>query len=146
MGTSGSAMKCSCLCGACRFEATPASLTAGACHCGMCRHWSGGMFMSVDCGSSVVFEADASRGSYKGSAWGERVFCTDCGSSLVWQTQDGAYQHVSMQAFEDPSQFEMTIQVFIDEKPYNYALSNQTKTMTGAEVFAMFAPQPEVQP
>jgi hypothetical protein len=34
----------------------------------------------------------------------------------------------------------LTSQIFIDEKPAYYTFANQTKTMTGAEVFAMFAP------
>ncbi len=131
-----------CMCGAVTFTAapTPAGLGAGACHCGMCRKWSGGMYLSVDCGSSVVFEDGAPVGSYKGSEWGERLFCKECGSSLLWQTQDGQNQHVSIQAFEDPSQFEIGIQVFIDKKPENYALANDTKTMTEAEVFAHYMP------
>ena len=32
-------------------------------------------------------------------------------------------------------------QIFIDEKPDYYSFADQTETMTGAEVFAMFAPQ-----
>lgn len=32
-------------------------------------------------------------------------------------------------------------QVFIDEKPSYYTFANDTQNMTGAEVFAMFAPQ-----
>ncbi|WP_037294234.1 GFA family protein [Roseobacter sp. CCS2] len=131
-----------CMCGACVFTATPTpgGLGAGACHCGMCRKWSGGMYISVDCGSSVVFADGAPVGSYKGSEWGERLFCKDCGSSLLWQTQDGQNQHVSIQTFEDPSQFEIGMQVFIDKKPDNYALAAKTKTMTEAEVFAHYMP------
>ncbi|MGB5871042.1 MAG: GFA family protein [Albidovulum sp.] len=135
-----------CLCGACTFSATPVAQTASICHCEMCRRWTGGLYMAVDCGASVSFDPGAPLGSYKGSAWGERRFCKTCGSSLVWQTQDGAHQHVSAQAFENPAQFELTSQVFIDCKPDNYALSNKTKNMTEAEVFAMFAPQPEANP
>lgn len=132
-----------CLCGACSFTATLGPMGAGACHCGMCRKWTGGIYLSVDCAASVVFSDGAPIKSYKGSEWGERVFCADCGSSLLWQTQDGANQHVSIQCFDDPSQFELGIEVFIDQKPDNYALAGNRKTMTEAEVFAMFAPKEE---
>ncbi len=135
----------SCLCGKCNFEAEADTATGGACHCGMCRKWSGGILTTVECGSSVKFADGAPTGTYRASEWGERIFCRGCGSSLVWQTQDGNYQHVSMQAFDDPEQFDLTMQVFIDQKPGNYALANETKTMTEAEVFAMFAPTPEDQ-
>jgi len=130
------------LCGVTRFTAEPQE-EAGACHCEMCRKWSGGMFLSVLCGNSVRFENVEHLGSYKGSEWGERLFCKMCGSSLLWQTQDGENQHVSIQSFQNPEAFDLNMQVFIDCKPDNYALANETKTMTEAEVFAMFAPQSE---
>jgi hypothetical protein len=135
-------MKGHCLCGACKFTATPDAMESGACHCGMCRHWSGGIFMSVGCGETVKFEEETNLGRYRGSPWGERIFCTQCGSSLVWQTQDGKFQHVSVQAFEDPGDFKLTLEVFHDRKPGSYAFVNETKKMTEAEVFAMFAPPP----
>jgi len=135
-----------CLCGATRFTARlgPDGVRgAGTCHCGMCRKWSGGMYMSVDCGDSVSFAEGAPLGRYRGSAWGERVFCKECGASLLWQTQDGQNQHVSIQCFDDPGQFELSSEIFIDRKPANYALAGTRQTMTEAEVFAMFAPDPD---
>ncbi|MGB3553843.1 MAG: GFA family protein [Jannaschia sp.] len=135
-----------CLCGACTFTARPGGpLGAGACHCGMCRKWSGGMFLSVDCGETVRFAEDAPTASYKGSQWGERIFCSQCGSSLLWQAQEGTHQHVSIHCFDDPEQFEIAVEVFHDRKPANYALAGERRTMTEAEVFAMFAPEGEAQ-
>ncbi|WP_108815845.1 GFA family protein [Loktanella sp. Alg231-35] len=133
-------LKGACLCGASTFTATPTSSDAGVCHCGQCNKWSGGMFVNVYCGNSVVFDAGAPLGSYKGSAWGERIFCKACGSSLVWQMQDGTHQSVAVHAFEDPSQFTLATQIFTDRKPGCYALANQTEDMTEAEVFAKYAP------
>ncbi|MEJ6392271.1 GFA family protein [Gymnodinialimonas sp. 2305UL16-5] len=132
-----------CLCGACTFTAVPMD-NAGACHCGMCRKWSGGMYLSVSCEDVKIAEG-APIGIYRGSPWGERVFCRECGASLMWRSQDGAHNNVSIQAFEDPSQFELEMQLFIDKKPANYALTNQTKTMTEADVFALYAPQDDAQ-
>ena len=134
-----------CLCGASTFAAELGPQGAGVCHCGMCRKWSGGILMSVDCGNSVRFNEGATLGSYKGSEWGERIFCTTCGSSLVWQTQDGNNQHVSIQCFEDPSQFDLKVELFIDKKPANYALAGERAVMTEAEVYAMYAPEGEAQ-
>ncbi len=99
------------------------------------------MYMAVDCGNSVVFNDPSQVGSYKSSEWAERLFCKTCGSSLVYQMLDGSGQGVSMQAFDDPSQFVLKMQWFIDKKPDNYALANKTETKTQAECFAMFAPE-----
>lgn len=137
-------LKGSCLCGACTFMATPTGATANVCHCEMCRKWTGGMYMAVDCGNTVEFTKSDSLGSYKGSEWGERLFCKDCGASLVWRTQDLQSQGVSMQAFDDPSQFVLTNQWFIDKKPNNYALTNKTRDLTEAETIALFTPAGDV--
>lgn len=130
-----------CLCGAIKFAATSANNQMGICHCGMCRRWSGGAFMATDCGESVNFQDDSQLGRYRGSEWAERLFCKNCGSTILWQTQDGKNQHVSVQAFDDPGAFEFASQIFIDRKPASYAFTNETKNMTEAEVFAMFAPK-----
>ena len=134
-------LKGQCLCGACRFSAAPGPRGGGACHCGMCRKWSGGIFLGVDCGESVEFERGAPLGRYHGSAWGERVFCKECGSSMMWQTQDGTHQNVSIQCFEDPGQFDIGFEGFIDRKPRNYALAGERRTMTEAEIYAIYAPK-----
>lgn len=132
----------SCLCGACRFTAEETGQGGGICHCGMCRKWTGGVFLSVDCGKSVRFEEGAPIRSYKGSPWGERIFCSVCGSSLLWQTQDGTHQHVSIQCFEDPGRFSIGLELFIDRKPANYAFAGtDRRVMTEAEVVALYAPE-----
>lgn len=134
------ALKGGCLCGAVRFSASPGAAEMGVCHCSMCRRWSGGTFMAVDCGDRVEFEKDGELGAYESSKWGERTFCKSCGSTLVWRTRDGKHSAVSAQAFDDPSIFKFVSEIFIDEKPDNYAFANETKKMTGAEIFAKFAP------
>ena len=131
-------MNARCLCGAVTFSATPKTMEMGVCHCEMCRRWSGGVFMATDCSGTVRFAEGSPIASYKGSAWGERIFCRVCGANLVWQTQNGEHQSVALQAFDDPSAFTFTSQIFIDRKPESYDFANQTAMMTEAEVFAMF--------
>lgn len=125
-----------CLCGAVGFSADLKALEVGTCHCSMCRKWSGGVFMAVEC-NSVEFDADAPFGVYRSSEWGERCFCTKCGSSLLWRSVDGAHFAVSLQAFEKPEEFKFVSQIFIDEKPANYSFSEATQNMTGPEFIAM---------
>jgi hypothetical protein len=47
---------------------------------------------------------------------------------------------VSAEAFDDRNGYVFTSQIFIDEKPSYYEFANRTHNMTGAEVFAAFAP------
>jgi hypothetical protein len=129
----------SCLCGAVRFTATPEKAEMAICHCGMCRRWSGGVFMGVDCSGGFEIEDDQNVGVHQSSDWGERGFCKVCGSTLFWRMRDGSSVHVSPQALDDPAAFDLTLEIFIDEKPANYAFANGTKKLTGAEIMAMFA-------
>jgi hypothetical protein len=125
-----------CLCGAVRFSAHVAKREIGVCHCSMCRRWSGGVFMGVEC-EDVSVENENALGIYSSSEWGERCFCKTCGSTLFWRSKDGSHTAVSVQAFENPASFSLVSQIYIDEKPDCYSFSQATQNMTGAEFIAM---------
>lgn len=124
-----------CLCGAVRFEARMSAREMGACHCSMCRRWSGGVFLAVEC-DGVEFADEQKLGVYSSSEWGERCFCNNCGSTLMWRSKGGTHTAVSVQVFDDPSSFRFASQIFIDEKPVSYSFAENTKDMTGAEFIA----------
>ena len=130
-----------CLCGAVRFVATPKSGEFGACHCSMCRRWAAGPFFAMECEGSVDVQDPSNLGIYRSSEWAERCFCKRCGTLLFYRLVDKGFCAVSVEAFDDRSSFAFTSQIFIDEKPSYYEFANKTHTMTGAEVFAAFAPQ-----
>jgi hypothetical protein len=133
---SAAALSGRCLCGAVQFTATPKRMEMGVCHCGMCRRWTGGAFMGVQCGPDVQV-ADASQlGAYQSSGYGERCFCKVCGSTLFWRMQGGAMHVVAAQAFDDPNAFAFVSEIYVDEQPGNYSFANQTKRMTGPEFVA----------
>jgi len=64
-----------CLCRTVRISAKTPNTNVGACHCGMCRKWGGGPFMTVDCGADVSFEGEESISVFDSSEWAERGFC-----------------------------------------------------------------------
>ena len=135
-----SPMQGSCLCGAVRFTASPKDHEVGACHCSMCRKWTGGPFMVIDCGDTVKVENESNLGVYRSSEWAERCFCKKCGSALFYRLVQNGNCYASAEAFDDRAGYALTSQVFIDEKPSYYDFANKTHNMTGAEVFAAFAP------
>ncbi|WP_321338180.1 GFA family protein [Breoghania sp.] len=110
----------------------------GVCHCTMCRRWSGGTFMAVQCTDVETSGGDA-LSVYDSSEWGERVFCRHCGSNIMWRSKDGSHVAVSAQAFDAPDMFSFASEIFYDQKPSNYAFANDTQKMTAAEVFALYA-------
>jgi hypothetical protein len=128
-----------CLCGAVRFTATPRDHDIGACHCSMCRRWSAGPFLAIECGATVKVEDAENLGVYRSSDWAERCFCKRCGTPLFYRLVGKPFYAVSAEAFDDRADFAFTSQIFVDEKPGYYEFANKTKTMTGPEVFAAFA-------
>ena len=132
-------VKGQCLCGDVKFSVALKSTDVDACHCSMCRAWAAGPFMGVMASAAPAFESENSVGVYKSSEWAERVFCKNCGSSLIWRMAgDHGHAAISAGAVQLPDDAAFTLQVFIDEKPGYYAFANKTKEMTGPELIAAF--------
>lgn len=131
-----------CMCGAVRFSATAKRPSVVACHCEMCRRWSAGPFMSVEC-KDVTFENCGNVGRIRSSDWAERGFCTKCGSNLFYHMLEASDYQIAVGLFDDQSGLRMSLQLFVDFKPEFYEFGNETKMMTGEEVIALFAPQSE---
>ncbi len=134
----------SCICGAVRYEIQGDVTKTGACHCGMCRKWSGGVYLGIEVPADALkIEGADNISTYGSSEWAERAFCKTCGSSLYYRvTAPGPYQgtyHLGLGGLDNPDGVELTEEIFIDRKPDGYAFAGERKTMTEAEVMAMFA-------
>ncbi|MDR2871584.1 MAG: GFA family protein [Xanthomonadaceae bacterium] len=127
----------SCLCGGVRLLVADVDPRLGACHCGMCRKWSGGPLLALDCGSEVVFEGEADISVFASSAWAERGFCSRCGSHLFYKIKANGQHFIPVGLLDDCDRITFEHQIFIDRKPDYYDFSNVTKTLTEAEVFAL---------
>ena len=134
------ASKGSCLCGKVTIQASKVDTNLGVCHCSMCRKWSAGPFLAVDCGTDIKIDGEENIGVFNSSDWAERAFCKNCGTNLFYRLKQTKQHIVSSEIFGEP-EFNFDHQIFIDEKPNYYSFSNQTKNMTGAEVFAAHAPK-----
>ena len=134
--------KGTCLCGAVHITANQMNPQMGACHCNMCRKWTGGPLLSVDCGTDVSFTGKENISTFNSSAWAERGFCGKCGTHLFYRLKTNNQYIMPIGIFDHHDAFTFDNQIFIDEKPAFYSFENKTHNMTGAEVFAKFAPQP----
>ncbi len=132
--------KGSCLCGSVQISAPSMCQELTACHCDMCRKWTGGPLLSVDCGIDVIFKGEEFIGVYKSSEWAERGFCKKCGSSLFYRLKENKQYYIPIGLFENCEDIKFIEQFFIDQKPEYYSFSNETHTMTEAEVFEKFTP------
>ncbi|MGH1464670.1 MAG: GFA family protein [Cognatishimia sp.] len=133
-----------CLCGAVRYTLREKPKETNACHCEMCRRWSGGVFMSVRSrAEDVTLEGQDHMGRFKSSDWAERCFCTQCGSVLFYHvTAEGGFHdhhYFGFGTLDDQSGIPLTNESFIDKKSDGFAFSGKHSTMTEAEIMAMFA-------
>jgi len=99
--------------------------------------------MAVDCGKEVIFEGEENVSTFSSSEWAERGFCKKCGSNLFYKLKDSGQYIMAAGLFDDEARFVFDEQVFIDERPSYYCFANETRNMTGAEVFAKYAPPSE---
>ena len=138
-----SVVKGSCLCGAVSLSTTSMNHHVAACHCSICRKWGGGPLLAVEC-ESVSFEGEENIGVYQSSEWAERGFCNKCGSHLFYRLKPPKHlYYIPVGIFDKSEGLVFTHQVFIDEKPEYYSFANETKNLTGAEIFAQFVPPSE---
>lgn len=129
-----------CLCGAVRLRVELAGASVGACHCGMCRKWTGGPLLAVESRGSVHIEGEENVERYQSSDWAERGFCRRCGTHLFYRLKSGNMHAVPVGVLDGDADWVLDHQIFIDEKPGFYAFANDTRNLTAAEVFAQYAP------
>ena len=132
-----------CLCGAVTLTVDSFHGSLGACHCSMCRKWGGGPLLAVECGTDVQIVGEAHVSAYDSSEWAQRGFCNRCGTHLFYRLKGNNEYVVPIGVFDDRPEISFKSQIFIDEKPEYYDFANETSFMTGAEVFAKYAPSEE---
>jgi hypothetical protein len=128
-----------CLCGAVSYRARAATHEVHACHCGMCRRWTGGPLMYFDTEGAPEIQGRDFVGVYPSSETGERGFCTRCGSVLFWKVAGEDRYTFTAGSLDDPAGFTFTRQIFIEEKPSFYEFANDTETLSGAEAMTPYS-------
>ncbi|BCX53412.1 MULTISPECIES: GFA family protein [Comamonas] len=128
-------MQARCLCKAVLVTA-PDTHEVHVCHCSMCRRWGEGPAFTLHGGTAVQTSGPVTR--YASSPWAERAFCSSCGTHLFYRLLASNEHFLSAGLFQDAQGLTLAQQIYIDEKPDYYALANDTPTLTGAEVQALY--------
>lgn len=118
----------SCLCGAVTFEVAGELPPPDACHCSMCRKWSGHYYASTDVPRTALTLHGAERVTwFQSSEKVRRGFCASCGSSLFFDPLDQAkhaWIGVSMGAFEPPTGTKLAVHIFVGDKGDYYEIAD----------------------
>ena len=134
-----------CLCGAVRFSARGVGTAFGACHCEMCRRWTGSALLGITVPEgNVTWEGAEHIATRQTSGWAERAWCRECGSGLWFRvTMDSAYSgklELPIGLFDDAGGLTMTNEIYIDHKPDSFAYAGTGRNlMTRADCVAKFA-------
>ena len=129
-----------CLCGAVRLSVVPSVPELHACHCEMCRRWTGSAFVEID-----VAPADLTvTGPVKARAtsdWAERAWCGDCGSKLWYRlTVPGQeFYAVSAGLFPDGGGLPLTREIYADCRLPGVEFAGAHPRLSKAETEAGFA-------
>lgn len=127
-----------CLCNAVQFSADAVEAHHHACHCGICRRWSGGpMFAALSEG--VSFSGEENIGRYASSEWAQRGFCKQCGTALFYFLLPANQYFISVGAFDDTSSFKLVREIFADRQPPGYAFAGDIERWSEAETLAKFS-------
>ena len=95
--------------------------------------------LATECGADVSFEGADAIGTYASSDWAERGFCKQCGTHLFYRLKEGGHYAIPLGLFDDDAEWWFAEQIFIDRKPAYYSFAENTRNLTGAEVFAQYS-------
>jgi|SRR6185437_10028556 len=104
-----------CLCGKVRFRVTALPIDSGYCHCRMCQQNSGAPVVAWATFPIASFSWIAGKpGSHASSARARRSFCANCGSYLVFMSEDTpAEVSVNTASFDTPEAFPPRKHIFV---------------------------------
>ena len=132
-----------CLCGAVRFRAGLIHHSFGACHCEMCRRWTGSALLAISVPTqNVTWDGEDNIACFQSSDWAERANCRVCGSALFYRvTADGpgaGEMELPVGAFDTPDGLTFDSEIYIDLKPDSYSFAGDRKRMTRAQTYEHF--------
>lgn len=82
-----------CLCGAVRIRIDGPVGVVSACHCDLCRRWTGAAQWGFEAATDAV-TVTGEVATYRATSFAERAFCPGCGTHLWLRDDGGPYEFV----------------------------------------------------
>jgi hypothetical protein len=114
----------SCLCGGVSFELRGALDGVVACHCGQCRKQTGNYWASTHTADrDLHFVKQGTLAWYRASEKAQRGFCTSCGSTLFWKSDDSDLTSVCVGAIDGKSGLTLAGHIYVDDAGDYYEIA-----------------------
>lgn len=126
-----------CMCGAVTVSVAKLGETMNACHCEMCRRWTGSAFVAVHALSDDVTMNGLVK-TIASSDWATRGWCDTCGSTLFYRVNNDGSYGLAAGLFDDLAGKVMSVEYFIDQKPAGFAFAGDHTRLTEVETLAHF--------
>ena len=122
-----------CQCGAVRYALLALPDTPCICHCRMCQKQTGNYFGAFADIKEKHFEITRGEVAYfRSSDIGDRGFCRDCGTPLVYQYKSGARIAVALGSLDDPARLKPIVQYGVESRmPWFSELATLPATESG---------------
>lgn len=121
-----------CLCGAVRIRVADGhEAGASACHCGLCRRWTGAAFWGFSASPDLV-EVTGRVSEYRSTPFSHRGFCGTCGTHLWIRDDDGDYD-LMPGLFADAAKMPLDHEVYADRALACVPLAGDHPRITAAE-------------
>jgi len=118
----------SCLCGKVQYETGEISTHIDHCHCTYCQKFHGAPFGTysevIDTASFRWVQGEESVSRYQSSSHSARLFCANCGSSLVAEIDDGKMLAVTLGTLDDDPGVLSSMHMFVRSKASWYEISD----------------------
>lgn len=106
-----------CQCGAVRYALLAVADTPCICHCRMCQKQTGNYFGAFAGIEEKHFEVTRGEVAYfRSSDIGDRGFCRDCGTPLVYRYTSVARVAVTLGSLDDPSRLKPIVQYGVESR------------------------------
>jgi hypothetical protein len=117
-----------CLCGAVTLTVLSHAGAVSACHCAMCRRWSGAAMWVLEAPAESVEVAGPVQ-HYRSSSFAERAWCSACGTQLWIKDDDGPYE-LMPGLFDDARGLPLSHEIYIDQAFTSVTLAGGHKRVT----------------
>lgn len=124
-----------CLCGAVHITVNNPKQALEICQCSMCRRWGGAFYAALEATDFSISGEDKVT-TFASSEWGERAFCSQCGSNIWWLFKPTGNRSFSAGLFDDAASLAVEKEIFVDERADWCRITGDHPQQTSTEVIA----------